>query len=113
MRVCHRYEPTNKDLNEYMSVVDTTCYPGLSDDDYKALMDSHYRIVNLMSGQDPARIQDSLAQRRAGAAVDLAAALEAEPEPEPEAEAPSAEDAAGAPSGAPAAEGAPEPAEVS
>jgi peptidoglycan hydrolase CwlO-like protein len=39
---------------------------GLDDEMFKAMVDSHNRIVALMSNNNPANIVDSLAMRRAG-----------------------------------------------
>ena len=104
------YTPNTKGLNEYMATVDPDDevhnYAKLSDEDHKAIMDAHNRIVALMGGQNPANIVDALAQRKAGQGVDLGAAFEAEPEAEE-----AGED--GAPAAAPAAEAAAPAAEVS
>ena len=96
------YYPNNKGLDEYMATVYTgDNYSHLSDEDYVLLTDAHNRIVQLMGGNDPGRIPDAMAQRKAGQTVDMASALANEGEPEPEA----------APAEEPAA--APEAAEVS
>jgi len=73
------YMPNNKGLAEYMATVDSAEYVHLSDDEYKAIIDDHNRIVALMGGQNPSVIVDSLALRRAGQGVDIADALAGEP----------------------------------
>ena len=81
------YKPTTKGLNEYMdSRYSGDDYSDLDDARYKELIDAHNRIVALMGGQDPRIIQDALALRRKGEAVNMGSAFEAEPDKEEEEE---------------------------